>query len=94
MVQQPAQPENEQSDEAGEEPNPESLIDDPEFYRGGIANIMPVSSDVVPGDEPYLIRNRARAMQNWAQDGAPVKGICIVALVVGGVLIAVRLLFA
>ena len=88
---QPPHPEHEQQpDQGGEEPEQESLIDDPDFYRGG-------SSLVVgsPGDfaEPYLVKNRARAVGAWVRgDVSYKKPRDPPSVSVGGVLIIAMLL--
>ncbi len=75
MTSQPDRPEQvEQSDQTGEESEHESLIDDPDFYRGGAS--LAVTN---PGGfaEPYLVRNRARVVGAWVRGDVSVKGICI-----------------
>ena len=87
---QPPHPEHEQQpDQGGEEPEQESLIDAPDFYRGG-------SSLVVgsPGDfaEPYLVKNRARAVGAWVRGDVSYKSLGVFLGVVGGTLIIAMLL--
>ena len=89
---QPAHPEHErQPDQAGEEPVYESLTDDPEFYKGNYGG-FPLVGGGPGGQDPYLMRNRTRAVRVWAQGGASAKGLYILLGVVGGALIIAMLL--
>lgn len=91
MTSQPAHPEREQQpDQAGEEPEQESLIDDPEFYRGGFGLVGDSPGDFA---EPYLVKNRARAVHSWVRGDVSYKGLGILLGIVGGVLILAMLLF-
>ena len=90
MTSQPDHSEKEeQPDQTSEEPESESLIDDPDFYRGGASLAVTSPSGFA---EPYLVRNRARVVQSWAQKGTPVKGICALVVIVGAVLFTAMLL--